>query len=131
MSREIFSDDEIEEALHKTHGLLASAARLLSSFDDGRKITKQGLRKRVKNSEYLTEILNDENEAMLDYAEAKLFQNIKDGDKTSLIFYLKCKGKERGYIERSEFIGKQNVEFSGKIGVSTIADLILEDEQDS
>lgn len=38
----------------------------------------------------------------LDYVESRLFQNIKNGDVTSTIFYLKTQGKTRGYIERQE-----------------------------
>jgi hypothetical protein len=38
----------------------------------------------------------------LDFAESKLHQSIKGGSDTAVIFYLKCKGKRRGYIERTE-----------------------------
>jgi len=38
----------------------------------------------------------------LDFAESQLHKNIQNGDTTSVIFYLKTKGKKRGYIERSE-----------------------------
>jgi hypothetical protein len=50
----------------------------------------------------------------LDFVESKLYQLIKEGDKTSIIFYLKCKGKERGYIDRQviEFGGKGKIEFN-------------------
>lgn len=41
----------------------------------------------------------------LDFAESMLFRNIKNGDTASNIFYLKTQGKNRGYIERSEFTG--------------------------
>lgn len=39
----------------------------------------------------------------LDFAETQLFQSMKDQNVTAVIFYLKTKGKQRGYIERSEF----------------------------
>jgi len=38
----------------------------------------------------------------LDFVESKLFNNIEAGNILSQIFYLKCKGKERGYVERTE-----------------------------
>jgi len=44
----------------------------------------------------------------LDFAESKLHELIKDKHPTAIIFYLKTKGKHRGYIEKSE------IEHSGR-----------------
>tara|TARA_R110001583_G_scaffold124919_1_gene276387 strand:- start:716 stop:1069 length:354 start_codon:yes stop_codon:yes gene_type:complete len=38
----------------------------------------------------------------LDFAESQLHSQMKDGNTSATIFYLKTKGKRRGYIERSE-----------------------------
>tara|TARA_R110002012_G_scaffold271164_3_gene456368 strand:- start:8521 stop:8883 length:363 start_codon:yes stop_codon:yes gene_type:complete len=44
----------------------------------------------------------------LDFAESQLHKQIKEGNSTSTIFYLKTKGKKRGYIERQELIADVN-----------------------
>ena len=43
-------------------------------------------------------------EFTLDFVENALFKQIKEGNTTAMIFFLKCKGKGRGYIEKSEQI---------------------------
>jgi hypothetical protein len=45
----------------------------------------------------------DELEAVaLDFAESQLHSQIKNGSTAATIFYLKTKGKKRGYVERQE-----------------------------
>lgn len=46
--------------------------------------------------------VEDVSEGIIDYAESKLLQQIKDGNTTAIIFFLKCRAKKRGYIERQE-----------------------------
>ena len=48
------------------------------------------------------EDVKDVQESLLDLAESKLMENINKNDNTSIIFFLKTKGKKRGYIERQE-----------------------------
>jgi hypothetical protein len=38
----------------------------------------------------------------LDFAESQLHKQIREGNSTATIFFLKTKGKNRGYIERQE-----------------------------
>lgn len=50
----------------------------------------------------LQEELGDAEESLLDFAESKLMEHIQNGDVQTLIFYLRTKGKKRGYVEKTE-----------------------------
>lgn len=56
----------------------------------------------------------------LDFAESKLHSQIADSNTAATIFYLKTKGKSRGYIERydvtsnEQTIGTQTIVIGGK-----------------
>lgn len=51
--------------------------------------------------DYASSVKDLEN-VTLDFAESKLHELIFEGNVASVIFFLKTKGKVRGYIERSE-----------------------------
>jgi hypothetical protein len=46
--------------------------------------------------------VNDISDVAIDFAESQLHKQIKDGNSTATIFFLKTKGKSRGYVERQE-----------------------------
>lgn len=54
-----------------------------------------------EDPEYKSRVVELENIA-LDFAESHLHMLIKDGSPAATIFYLKTKGKRRGYVERQE-----------------------------
>lgn len=56
---------------------------------------------RKKNSE-LDERMKDAEESLIDFSESKLLESINDGNLTAIIFHLKTKGRNRGYVEKSE-----------------------------
>ena len=56
-------------------------------------------------------------EAMIDFAEGMLYKNMKDGKESSILFFLKTRGKKRGYIE------KQEIEHQGEIKIPSLSDM--------
>ena len=41
-------------------------------------------------------------DSLIDYAKSKLMENITKNDTTSIIFFLKTKGKDQGFTEKQE-----------------------------
>ena len=56
----------------------------------------------IDKDEKFKQQCEDVEESLLDLAESKLLENINNNDNTCIIFYLKTKGKNRGYIEKQE-----------------------------
>ena len=50
----------------------------------------------------LKDVLSEARESSVDLAESKLMEAIEEGNITAIIFFLKTRGKSRGYSERSE-----------------------------
>ena len=54
------------------------------------------------NDEDFTQRIVEIDESRIDYVEGKLFENIDANKTNEILFYLKTKGKNRGYVERQE-----------------------------
>lgn len=62
-------------------------------------------------------------ESCIDFAESQLFKQISEGNSTSTIFYLKTKGKKRGYVETTEITGKDGKDLvPARVDVSKLTD---------
>ena len=83
------------EALEKTLGVVSTACKMA---DISRTTHYRWLE---EDAEY-KEAVDSIQDVALDFAETHLHKQIKEGSSTSTIFYLKTKGKKRGYIERQE-----------------------------
>jgi predicted DNA-binding transcriptional regulator AlpA len=56
----------------------------------------------IKKDKKFANQIEEIKENLIDYVESQLMENIKKGDTTSIIFFLKTRGKSRGYTERQE-----------------------------
>lgn len=58
--------------------------------------------------EEFAEMVEATDEQNIDFAESMLLKNIREGKENSIMFYLKTKGKDRGYVEKVEHEDKVN-----------------------
>lgn len=88
------------EALKKTLGVIAPA------------MERAGVAHRCTISDWrakdpaFARAMEEIAEAELDFAEASLKKQIREGNTTATVFFLKTRGKARGYVERTEVTGR-------------------------
>ena len=83
------------EALDKSLGIVSTACKMV---DMSRQTHYQWMK---DDPEYKKQVTSIEN-SVLDFAESHLFKLVKEGNPSATIFFLKTKGKKRGYVERQE-----------------------------
>lgn len=83
-----------------------------------------------EDPEYRKQVKDMEN-AALDFAESSLMKQIAKGNPLSTIFFLKCKGKKRGYIEQNQLEIKGNMVFRADFGKSDSIHTTRETDDDS
>ena len=84
--------------IRKAKGIKAVAARALEC-------TRQTVDNYIERYKAVAEAYDEANETNIDFVESKLMQAINSGNITAMIFFLKTKGKDRGYVERREVSG--------------------------
>ena len=88
------------EALEKTLGIVTTACKVVG--------VQRGTFYRYYNEDKdFAKAVKEIENVVLDFAESQLHKQIKDNNTSSTIFYLKTKGKNRGYVERQEITGKE------------------------
>lgn len=95
---------QIIAAIKESRGLLTLAAEKVG-------ITYRTINNYTHEFPSVQQAVEEAAETQLDIAEDHLYNKIKDkdaeGDLTAIIFFLKTKGKGRGYIERNEVTGAE------------------------
>lgn len=83
------------EALKKSLGIVTKAVEMVG-------IDRQTHYNWLKDDPEYKKSVEALDDVVLDFAESKLHQSINNGSDTATIFFLKTKGKKRGYIEKQE-----------------------------
>lgn len=95
------------EALTSSLGVVTTACKQIG-------ITRQTHYRWLREDPQYADDVQDLANVTLDFAESKLHEQIMEGNTAAIIFFLKTKGKGRGYIERSEFVmDKKKPDLSG------------------
>ena len=105
-----FEKNEVEKALTKS-GTITGAAQILQC-------QRSTIYNYIEKYPELENAIADAREKLLDLAETALMSNIQDKHPSSVFFYLKTMGKERGYVERVENTGKDGKDIIPVLNIS-------------
>jgi hypothetical protein len=101
------------EALEKSLGIVTTACKMVG-------IARSTHYLWISTDEAYKEAVDGVADLTLDFVESQLHKQIQKGEVTSTIFYLKTKGKKRGFIE------KQEIEHSGNMQVNWVEEKTYE-----
>jgi len=87
--------EAVLQALEKSLGIVTTAVKSVG-------IARSTFYKWINEDEDFAKKVKDIENITLDFAESQLHKQIQDGNTSATIFYLKTKGKKRGYVEKSE-----------------------------
>ena len=87
--------EQLLEALTKSLGIVSTACLSVG-------VSRTTYYKYYNEDEQFKSQVDDISDIAIDFAESQLFELIKGGNITAVIFYLKTKGKKRGYVEKQE-----------------------------
>jgi hypothetical protein len=83
------------KSLQENLGILASALKVAN-------MNRNTFSKYYEEDLIFRNLVDEIREEAVDYVEGQLFRQIKNGGASQTIFYLKTKGKHRGYIEQND-----------------------------
>ena len=95
------------EALEQSLGIVTTACKIVGC-------ARSTFYKYYKDDQDFRASVDELENLTLDFVESKLHKQIENDNTTATIFYLKTKGKKRGYIERKE------VEMTAEVSTSKL-----------
>jgi len=103
-----YTAEQMIAALVKSGGIKSAAAKLLGCGSST-------VKRYCKKYPTIQQAADEAREAMVDFAESQLIKQIRNGNMTAIIFYLKTMGKGRGYVEHPGFELYGDVTFTVKL----------------
>lgn len=91
--------ENLLKALEKSLGVVTTACKEVDC-------SRETFYKYCREDEVFKKAVDELENVALDFAESALHKQIKEGTPSSTMFYLKTKGKKRGYIERTESVNE-------------------------
>ena len=83
------------DALEKSLGVVTTACKIVG-------IDRTTFYRYLKDDQDFAKMVQEIENVTLDFVESQLHKQIKENSTAATIFFLKTKGKKRGYIERQE-----------------------------
>lgn len=97
------TDKQIKKAIDNSMGNVSTIANRLG-------VSWHTAKKNINKDQELVQYYENELESKIDVVENELFTKILDGDVTAMIFFLKTKGRNRGYIEAQHEVALARLE---------------------
>ena len=108
------SDDDIQRDKTKLLESLKDSSGIITYACEKAGISRQTYYRWYREDPEFKARADDISELQIDVAEASLLKKIQKGDTAAIIFYLKTKGKDRGYSERREVVVPGGIDINQK-----------------
>ena len=107
--------DKLLEELTKSKGIVTTACN-----NSG--VSRSSFYVWVAEDADFKKAVDDITEQAIDYVEGKLYNLIENEDTAATLFYLKTKGRKRGYQERTEVTGAEGKDLIPSVDFSKMTD---------
>jgi hypothetical protein len=95
--------DKVLEALERSLGIVSAACKEVN-------LSRETYYKWLKEDPDFKKRVEEIEDLQGDFVEHQLFKKIKEGSEKAIMFYMKYKGKKRGYAVRNEITGADGQE---------------------
>ena len=98
------TNGQLIDAIKKNAGIVSGILQTLKK-EYGIEMQRQSIYDRKNSDPEIAAAFIEAEEVISDVAENRLLDAIRSGNMKAVMFYLKTKGKKRGYVERQEMTG--------------------------